>query len=435
MNEQQPPCDVELDGFPVANGGARTAADQTLDGLLTQFTSALRRGETPQVEDYLRSYPHFAEEIRELFPLVATLEGWKSDRMVETLRRSVPDEFSLKRLGPFRLVREVGRGGMGVVFEAVRDRGRYAGKRLAVKLLPWRVPGDLLPWKARFHREAATIARLRHRNIVRVYAFGTHQGYCYYVMPLIDGTGLDTIIRRLRSYVGSGPAADGHLAEVEEGGELAPVATCRDDALCGLRRDSWRRFAEIGVQVALALGYAHVNGVVHNDVKPANLLLTKGGEVIVTDFGVSRGMGGEPTGSDDQPMGTLRYMAPERLAGRCDVRSDVYSLGATLYELVTQTPMHAAAERHELIEHILHSPPRRPRAIVPVIPRALETIILNAVAANPEERYSSAAALAADLHRYLQGESVSRLRPGLARRLFGWGRQKLLGAVPAPAPR
>ncbi len=405
---------ADIDGFPVASDPEHFRAREPLEVLVSRFADAVRRGENPSVEEFASRYHEWADQIRELLPLIETLESWKSNKEVECLRRSVPEEFPVHRVGDYQFVRELGRGGMGIVFEAVQEG---SGRRVAVKLLPWRFAADMTQWKERFHREATTIARLIHRNIVQVYAFGTHEGYCYYVMQLIEGVSLDWIIRRLREtndvvYVDeirrSGREDQEDRREARPPGPPQP--------LCRLGREAWDAFANIGVQVALALGHAHEKGVLHNDVKPANLLLEQTGHVIVTDFGIGRRVDGDLPRDDEHTTGTLRYMAPERLLGHCDARSDIYSLGATLYELVAQTPAFEANERSQLVDHILKSRPTPLREIVPNLPGPLETIILNAMAAEPRERYPTAQALATDLLRFLHGLPVCSTRPGLWRR-------------------
>jgi serine/threonine protein kinase len=390
MTDRPENAGADLDGFPVASDPDNFRAREPLEVLVTRFSDAVRRGEQPSIEDYARRFRDWAPQIRELFPLIESLERWKTDKEVECLRRSVPDEFPVRQLGSYRLIRELGRGGMGIVFEAVHDDSQ---KRFAVKLLPWRFAADMPRWEERFRREATTIARLRHANIVQVFSFGTHEGYCYYVMQLVAGVSLDLIIRRLR--------------ETSDAAPQEPV---------GLSRESWLDFAKIGLQVALALAHAHDAGVLHNDVKPANLLLEQNGHVVVTDFGIGRRVEENVAGAEEHPIGTLRYMAPERLLGHCDARSDVYSLGVTLYELVTQRPAFAAEEKRQLMELILASQPTPLRAIVPQIPRALETIILNAIAKEPEDRYPSASMMATDLLRLINDLPVASRRPGFWRR-------------------
>jgi len=412
MSDHPEHVGADLVGLPIASDPERLRAREPLEVLVTRFADAVRRGEQPSIEDYAARYRDWAAQIRELFPLIQTLEHWKSDKEVDCLRRSVPEEFPVRQLGNYRLVRELGRGGMGIVFEAVHEQ---TGERRAVKLLPWRFAADMHLWEERFRREATTIARLKHANIVRVYSFGTHEGYCYYVMDLVEGVSLDWIIRRLRESTDVV-----YVDEIRRAGRTdrdGAGSGAADQPACGLRRDSWQDFATIGVQVALALVHAHEAGILHNDIKPANLLLERSGHVVVTDFGIGRGGDDAAPDQYEHPIGTLRYMAPERLRGWSDARSDVYALGVTLYELVTQTPAFAADDRRELIELILKSQPVPIRQFVPGIPAALETIILNAMAADPRDRYPSAAVLASDLLRFMNGLPVSSRRPGMWTRL------------------
>src|SRR5258708_4278149 len=174
MTDPPDPFAANVDGFPVASDPEHFRSREPLEVLVTRFSDAVRRGENPSIEEYVKRYGDWADQIRELFPLIETLERWKSDEEMEWLRRSVPDEFPAGRVGQYEFVRELGRGGMGIVFEAIRAD---SGRRFAVKLLPWRFAADMPHWKERFHREATTIARLRHANIVQVYTFGTHEGY------------------------------------------------------------------------------------------------------------------------------------------------------------------------------------------------------------------------------------------------------------------
>jgi serine/threonine protein kinase len=457
MNHSSDHTDAVLHGLPVSSDPENFRAREPLEVLISRFADAVRRGEQPSIEEYARRYSEWADQIRELFPLIQTLEHWKTDKEMECLRRSVPQEFPIRQLGPYRLICELGRGGMGIVFEAEDES---SGQHRAIKLLPWRYATGMAQWEEQFQREAKTIAGLQHANIVRVYAFGTHEGYCYYVMDLIAGVSLDWIIRRLREANDLDFGEEIHRAGRDDLADAAFPAAARTAAglACrsnrGLRQDSWREFANIALSVALALAHAHEAGVLHNDIKPANLLLDGEGNVIVTDFGIGRrtaleaehandsedvrravstdttNCGGQsPPGifsdnasppSPEQQVGTLRYMAPERLLGHCDVRTDVYSLGVTLYELATQTPAFAAEDRRALMELIVKAQFVPPRQVVPLIPRPLETIILNAMLADPQDRYHSAAALASDLLRFINNEPVADHRPGIVRRTARW---------------
>lgn len=414
-NEQ---TDVSLHGLPVARDAEGFRAREPLEILISRFTDAVRRGKRPSVEEYALRYGEWADEIREMFPLIESLERWKGEKEVECLRRSVPEEFPVRRMGEYRLGRELGRGGMGVVFEAEHES---TGEHFALKLLPWRFAADMDLWKERFQREAATIAKVRHPNIVRVYGFGTHEGYCYYAMELVEGVSLDWIIRRLRE-TNDVVYVDEIRRARHEGGD--PPGSRGDPlsgaTVCGLHRDSWAEFADIGHQVALALGHAHEAGVLHNDIKPANLLLERTGKVIVTDFGIGRRADGDRTDAEEQPTGTLRYMAPERLAGHSETRSDIYALGLTMYELVTRTPAFDIVDRRALADAILRGAVRRPRELVPHIPRGLEKIILNAMAPVPDDRYASAAAMAVDLLKFINGRSIRSTRAGFIGRVMRW---------------
>jgi eukaryotic-like serine/threonine-protein kinase len=240
-------------------------------------------------------------------------------------------------------------------------------------------------------------------------------------MDLVAGVSLDWIIRTLRDTTDLVYADEIHRAGRDEQVEgPANRAAARPSIAQGLRRDSWIDFANIALPVALALAHAHEAGVLHNDIKPANLLLDGNGNVIVTDFGIGRRTSAPADKVEEHQVGTLRYMAPERLLGKCDVRSDVYSLGVTLYELVTQTPAFAAEDRRQVMELILKSQFVSPRRIVPELPRPLETIILNAMLADPQDRYPSAAALASDLLRFINDLSIADRRPGLIDRTVRW---------------
>ena len=359
-----------------------------LEVLLTQFGEEIRLGRAPTIDDYAKRHPDLAEQIRELFPLVHGLEQWKSDREIECMRRNIPTEFSLKKLGDYELIRELGRGGMGVVFQAVHTTSQ---RSVAIKLLPWRFAADMSVWKDRLQREASTIAALKHPNIVPIYSFSQDQGYSYYVMQLIDGVSLDKMIEQLKL----------QRRRVEK--KKRRVAEPND---VSLMFDSWRGFAGIGEQVAAALAYAHEQGVCHNDIKPSNLLIRPNRQVIVTDFGIGRLNTDDRSDWNDREVGTLKYMAPERLSSPGTTRSDIYSLGATLYELATQTPLFDFQKRAQLIDAIVNSKPVSPRRRRPDIPAPLEKIILKAMAKSPDDRYANARQLAIDLHRFINRQPI-----------------------------
>jgi len=422
MTEPGDAFEPVLDGLPVPADSEGLHSRDSLEVLLSQFADEVRGGAMPSVEEYATRYPQLATEIRELFPLVFSLERWKNNKEVECLRRNVPNDFAVEAFGDYKVIRELGRGGMGVVFYAVHSR---SGRPVAVKLLPWRYAADMPRWRERFHREASTIATLRHKNIVQVYSFGRHEGYYYYVMQYVDGVGLDRIVERLRR--SSRPCDVSELVAANHpDNPVKPKGLWeKDDTNSGvliLMRDSWRGFARLGQQIAFALAHAHQNDILHNDVKPSNLLVKPNGQVIVTDFGLGRLDATEPEldHPDDGQVGTLRYTAPERLQGQIDARCDVYSLGITLYELITQVTPFDALNRADLLDRVFHEELKRPSQIVPQIPTPLETILLKATARDPADRYESAIALADDLNRFVNGERIHATRKGLLQRAIAW---------------
>jgi WD40 repeat protein/serine/threonine protein kinase len=334
------------------------------------------------------------------------------------------------RLGEYRLLREIGRGGMGVVYEAVQES---LGRHVALKMLPVHAQHDPR-YLQRFQREARAAGRLLHANIVPVYGVGEHAGVHYYVMQYIAGQGLDYFLAELRWTHGkTSPARDERESSTEVA--LPPAGQCARGEECtsatatwtldlsaqqscprfpgalALDREHFRRMARIGLQAAEALAYAHGQGVVHRDIKPSNLLLDESGNVWVTDFGLAKAAGGgDDLTSSGEMIGTLRYMAPERFEGQSDARSDVYSLGLTLYELLTLEPVFTEGDRSKLIHQILHQERPRPRNINPSVPRDLDTIVAKASAREPERRYQAAAELADDLRRWTEDRPI-RARP------------------------
>ena len=403
---------------------------------------------------------------------------------VAPVQPSPPAGLGWERLGEYRILREVARGGMGVVYEAVQES---LGRHVALKILPGK--GRLTTTQIeRFRLEARSAGRLHHSNIVPVHGVGEHEGVHYYAMQFIEGHGLDAILddlRRLRGLVegtavsctqdrtppGTGdpngsmalarslvtggfgssaaavdrtgtrePSSDqtiplGAASEQSattpgiprsrEATAAAPSLSSTDSSALSLTIESqfYRSVTRIGIQVADALTYAHQQGVLHRDIKPSNLMLDIAGHVWVTDFGLAKLEGSDgPTRTGDI-VGTVRYMAPERFDGWSDRRSDVYSLGATLYELLTLRPLFPGAAQAELIEKVLHAAPEPPRKLDPAIPRDLETIVLKAIAKEPGDRYATAQAIGEDLKRFLEDRPVLARRSTPVERFWRWCRR------------
>jgi serine/threonine protein kinase/WD40 repeat protein len=469
------------------------------------FVAAFRQGKRPSVEDFAGRYPEHAAELREILSALVLMEKAKSPKD-DSLDQSVANPVAtsaLRQLGDYQILREVGRGGMGVVYEAQQ---LSLGRHVAIKVLPSHALLDSRQLR-RFQREARSAAKLHHTNIVPVFGVGEQDGLHYYVMQFIQGLGLDVVLdelRRLRqphgkltptqgngglptgstgnlsavhvargllsgefrtfestsalTHVPAGetPAASGEGTSVVSA-EATPAASAeasRAASAPGLSTASssdraadtsstirlpgqseasslsesgsqyWQSVARVGMQVADALAHAASQGVMHRDIKPSNLLLDDTGNVWVTDFGLAKAVSdGDDLTHTGDVMGTMRYMAPERFNSQGDLRSDIYSLGLTLYELVALRPAFNEADRNKLVKQVMHDEPVRPRKLNPGLPRDLETVVLKAIARDPAHRYQSPTELAGDLKRFIEDRPVKARRISNAERLWRWCRR------------
>ncbi len=337
-------------------------------------------------------------------------------------------------LGDFRLLREVGRGGMGVVYEAAQISLR---RRVALKVLPFAAAIDPRRLQ-RFKTEALAAAHVQHEKIVPVHAVGCERGVHYFAMQFIDGQSLATLIAELRDPRDDEPSdqrSQGPVNDLERqlnrpsprfDPEVSRTATTISQERSSNRRRYFRRMANLAQQAALALEHAHQAGIVHRDVKPGNLLLDLRGQLWVTDFGLAQVTGDAGLTFTGEMLGTLRYASPEQILARrgiVDHRSDVYSLGATLYELLTLRPPFDARDRNELIRQIADEDPPSLRGVDSSIPSELETIVLKALRKEPADRYATALELADDLERFLEARPILARPPTPAERLRAWARR------------
>ena len=311
-------------------------------------------------------------------------------------------------LGDYRLLRELGRGGMGIVYEAEQQSLR---RRVALKIMAgpsrWDVQG-----RERFEREARSAAQLHHTNIVPIFEVGSVDHVCFYAMQFVDGIGLDTLIQRMTGTTSL------HDSSPPEAFPLPPeLATTAHP-------EHFRTLARLALQVAEGLAHAHARGVIHRDIKPANLLLDTTGVVWITDFGLAKQVDDNLTRPGDL-FGTIGYMAPERFQGSADPRSDIYSLGATLYELVTRRAAYPDVTEPAHVARLSVEPPS-PSRLEPRVPRDLQTIILKAMDKDPKRRYATAQDLVDDLRLFLADEPI-RARPvGALGRGMRWARRRPL---------
>ncbi len=453
---------------------APSDAGNLLEILADEIVERIRRGQHPSVAEYVQRHPELASEIRELFPQLVEMGGGQSD---DASRASQSGTFfgvtELQQLGDYRIIREIGRGGMGIVYEAEQVS---LGRRVALKV----IPKELLQnpkRRYRFQREARAAGKLHHTNIVPVFGVGDHEGHGYYVMQYINGLALDEVLDELKQQqarsgfsVGELPevslmknrldcpvvdVAHSRLSRVPEQSRSAACSCARkerksdettdgrpgvsrtpsdvDDALPPVRQlgpvpgstssgpsrsdDAgkrgtdersayWISVARIGIQVAGALDYAHGQGVLHRDIKPANLLLDLRGTVWVTDFGLAKLDEERNLTKTGDLLGTLRYMAPETFRGEADVRSEVYSLGLTLYELAALQPAFTDRAQNVLVAQAMDPKIERLDKLNPDMPTDLQTIIHKAIDQDPVHRYQTARALADDLQRFVNDEPI-----------------------------
>lgn len=383
----------------------------SLDVLADEFARDCRNGGCPSISRYVQRYPQLAAEIQELFPTIALMEQLtrREEATRQDARRLLAmEQRMLDRLGDYRIVREIGRGGMGIVYEAIQES---LGRRVALKILTANVirAPHLLE---RFQREARTVAMLHHTNIVPIFGVGHDDGLHYYVMQYIEGRNLDQLL----------PAPHNEHHTVSAPVDASQEARTGSSGGGGTAQAqlTWKQVAAYGAQIAQAVDYAHRQGVLHRDIKPANLLVDAQDTVWVTDFGLAKVFGADGLTRSGDLCGTLRYMAPEQFVGKSTLLSDVYSIGVTLFELATGQPAVTESDARQPLIGIALPGVRPPRQIDAGIPRDLETIILKAAAFDPRQRYSTAAELAADLERFRDGEPIAARRASWMRRAWHW---------------
>jgi serine/threonine protein kinase/WD40 repeat protein len=376
--------------------------------IVDQMMGRVAAGQSVDLESLCSQYPQIAPRLRNLFPAIVAMAELKDGS-----QGGIPPETQANHslglpgtLGDFRIVRQLGRGGMGVVFEAEQIS---LSRRVALKVLPFASALDKRSLQ-RFKNESLAAAMLKHTNIVTVYAVGMDRGVHFYAMELIEGQTMAEVIAEARreSPLGKRRSEGGHS-------QAETVRLTLGSTWSGKRHservDQAARWAR---QVCDGLQHAHEQGVIHRDIKPSNLLLDAHGNVFITDFGLAQvQFGGSDLTVSGDLLGTLRYMSPEQAEGTklIDHRTDVFSLGLVLYEYLTLKPTFDATDRPSLLDRILHAQFIRPRDRNPSIPVDLETVLLKALARDAAERYQSAAELSEDLQRYLERLPVAARRP------------------------
>jgi serine/threonine protein kinase/Flp pilus assembly protein TadD len=444
---------VETQDFAASDASPNCSGttDPRVFAAVEDYLRQCEAGSPPDIEEFADQHAAISSELRACLAGLAFLQ--KAAPNIELSSAAITasatmDQVGHEPLGDYRLIREIGRGGMGIVYEAEQ---LSLSRRVALKILPFAAVLDPRHLQ-RFKNEALAAAHLSHPHIVDVYGIGCERSIHFYAMRLIEGQTLAAVIEALkdegrspkdesgtplppRERLGEGYASPSLNPEPRT---LNPIAdTSAIAALSTLRetkpRDYFRRIAELGIQAAEALDHAHQMGIVHRDIKPSNLMIDNFGKLWITDFGLARFLNEPGMTMTGDLLGTLRYMSPEQAEGKSavlDHRTDIYSLGITLYEFLTLQPAFPAADRQALLRQIAQDEPPVLRKLNKHIPADLETILLKSIAKDPRDRYVSAADLAADLNRFTNQQPVRARRATLLDRSRRWiGRHATLVSI------
>jgi serine/threonine protein kinase len=427
-----------------------------------QLTCLIEAGDSQRAAELIEETPEHADKLRRLLPAIEALASLDDPNSLppatgEGLSEGASSGFPPRSageglwegsglLGDFRIQREIGRGGMGVVYEATQIS---LNRRVALKVLPLAAMLDARRLE-RFRHEAQAAAMLRHPNIVSVFSVGCERGVHYYAMDYVEGPSLAEVVEQMRRdrlhlRPGEGRGEGGLESAIRN--PQSEINTVAAAALSTLRTtqpaEFFRAIARLGIQAAEALDYAHQMGVVHRDIKPSNLLIdctpsplgggpgrgcldTSGLKLWITDFGLAMTQTDAGLTMTGDLLGTLRYMSPEQAAGKrlpLDHRTDVYSLGITLYELLAGRPAFDIGERAELLRAIAEVDPPPLRKLAPAIPADLQTIVHKAVEKDAADRYSTAGDLADDLQRYVEDRTIVARRTPFSGRARKWLRR------------
>ncbi len=357
------------DGKKDSRGGDE---ERGLGKLLASYVDKLNRGDELNPQEILAKHPLVGEQ------LLACLEDFVG-------AGNAPINVQLQTLGDYTLRRQIGRGGMGIVYDAWQNS---LDRQVALKVLPVGVAADDRTFH-RFMREAKTAARLNHENVVRVYGMGVESNTPYFAMEYVDGQTLGQILAKWES----------DTDEVTD----PPFGRTKTGLV------DYPRIAAAFADMADGLHHAHSKGVIHRDIKPSNLILDGAGRLRILDFGLARLEGQAGLTLTHDVIGTPLYMSPEQARRRkipIDHRTDIYSLGATLYEMLTRRPPFRGEDNLETLSQIIEKDPSPLRRFDPTIPKSLETIVLKCLRKNPKDRYDTADAVAEDLRRFVRGEPV-----------------------------
>ncbi len=398
-----------------------------IDEIADEYLRRQQAGDNPSIDEYCRRYPEHEEEIRSLLGTIGLANELLADPSTPS-SDSIDAALADRSISGYEIIRRIGRGGMGVVYEA---KHQTLQRHVALKVMLGEHPRSSTAAE-RFQREARAIANLHHTNIVPLFEVGEDNGRSFLAMQLINGPSVYDLLVSWRESDHSHDTSwdilppqsrDGDGSSSDSGTTNAAKSHSGHSSTSKSNRNRpFHSVVKIGLQIAEALHYAHQRGVLHRDVKPSNILLDEDGVAWLTDFGLAK-MDDEDLTHTGDLVGTLRYMAPERFTGHNDARSDVYSLGLTIYELLSKQPAFGSTDRAQMVHSINHVEPEPLRALNPRIPRDLETIVLTAIDKEPRARYKAAKALAEDLGRYLSDQPIQARRHSILERCVRWGRR------------
>ncbi len=409
--------DPALD-FEVLPESLQTMLAEAVD----EYVIAMEEGCQPDREQFLKKYPSIALQLNAYLNQVEWLQNEASATSGLRDRANIESSTGLA-YEDFEIDTELGRGAMGIVYRAFQ---KSLQRWVAIKVLAYGAVLDDHRLQ-RFWREARIAGALEHPGIVSVYGFGRHKDVCFYAMSLVEGRSLDRHIRDAEiSRATSSNVNNAEAAGYDSRTHHAPLQG----------QNRFRNIAQLVAQAADAIHAAHEAGVIHRDIKPSNLILDLQGRVKVTDFGLAIDTADLELTRSGEVVGTIRYMSPEQAAGKrgvVDQRSDVYCLGATLYELLTLKPPFDNDSLAEVVRRKEEGLLTPPRSVDSQIPRALQTIVLKAMRADPRDRYETARDVANDLRNFLDGQPISAVDLTIVEAATCWARRHtgivLTGAI------